>query len=407
MIAFFSAFPFYLVPDTKLNFVSALFESTSGITTTGATVYSNVETLPESLMLWRFILHFIGGVGIVAIAIVALPTMRIGGMQLFQTENSDKSQKTMPRVSQIVSSFIFTYVVIIGIFAVLLNSYGMTPFDSICHSISAIATGGFSTKNAGIASFNSRQIEFIMGLAMFVGGITFLELINIFRNGCRAFYKNQQTKLYIKLTFGIVTTFIIISFIKSENNISVKKAVGFFFELISALTTSGFTLTDGAYFNSFFKVVFFVLPIIGGCSGSTTGGVKLFRLQIMYQVVKAHMKRLINPFSIATPKYQGNIIRYNIIISVVSFFVLLTFAFVASVFAVCILSESDINIGVGAVGACLFNSGFTVDFLTTSAMSYADMNVGVKIILMLDMLIGRLEIIPLFMIFTVAFWKKN
>lgn len=407
VIAFFSAFPFYFSQDCKLSFVSALFESTSGITTTGATVYGDVEKIPESLMLWRFILHFIGGVGIVAIAIVALPMMRIGGMQLFQTENSDKSQKILPRVSQIAAFFIFTYVLIIGIFAILLNIYGMTPFDSICHSISAIATGGFSTKNAGIASFDSRKIEFIIGIAMFVGGITFFELVNTFKNGFRSFCKNQQTRLYIKLVCGIVAVFIVVSFIQSEDNISVKNAVSLFFELVSALTTTGFNLTDGSYFNSFFKIFFFVLPMIGGCSGSTTGGVKLFRLQIMYEVIKTHMKHLINPFSVVVPKYQGSIIQNNVVTSIVTFFVLLVISFILSVFAVCILSQNDIGVCVGAVCACLFNSGFTIDFLTTSQMVYVDMNVGVKVVLMFDMLIGRLEVIPMFMIFTTAFWKKT
>ncbi len=406
-VSFFSSFPFYLYSGYKLDFVSALFESVSGITTTGATIYSDIEKLPDSLMLWRFILHFVGGVGIVAIAMVAFPRMRIGGMQLFQTENSDKSQKILPRISQIAFFFVFTYVLIISIFALLLHYAGMNGFDAICHSISAISTGGFSTKNIGIASFDSRKIEFIMGIAMFVGGLTFIELVSLFKNGIRKFFQNSQTKFYIKFVIGISCLFIVASFIKSEKNISIKTTVGLFFELVSAITTSGFSLTDGTYFNSFFKVIFFILPMIGGCSGSTTGGVKLFRIQIIYQVIKVHIKRLINPFNIVVPKYQHHVIEPTLIISIVSFLSLLIISFVLSVLFVCVFSENDINVSTGAVGACLFNSGFSINFLTTADMQYYDLNIIVKTILMIDMLIGRLEVIPLFVIFTSIFWKKD
>jgi trk system potassium uptake protein TrkH len=283
----------------------------------------------------------------------------------------------------------------------------MNAFDSICHGISAVATGGFSTKNNGIAAFNSTQINLIIGCAMLVGGLTFLELLNLFKNGLKVFYSNQQTKFYIKFIFWSVLLFTVFSFISDENNISIKTTVSMFFGIVSGITTSAFTLTDYNYHNQFFKILFFILPMIGACSGSSSGGIKLFRIQIIWEVVKTHAKKVIDPNCVVVSKYHNNIIQQSLIISVVVFFILFVFSFIVSVVLICAIGGYGMGTSTLVVGACLFNAGFPIDFLTTTSDTYFSTNTYTKIILMIDMLVGRLELIPIFMVCTSMFWRKK
>lgn len=406
VVSLFSAFPFYFYDGYPIDFISSLFEATSGITTTGASVYDDVERLPNAIVLWRFILHFIGGVGIVAIGIIALPTMRIGGMQLFSLENSDKSAKLLPRSSQIASFFLIVYVFFIGIFAALLNLAGMNGFDSICHSISAIATGGFSTKNNGIIFYESRTIELIIIFAMFIGGITFLEIVRLIKYGYKNFQINQQIKLYLKLTLFVPIVIIVCSFIGNEESISWNTAIDYFFEFISSFTTTGLTLSEDMVFSPFFKIICIIISMFGACSGSTSGGIKLFRLQILLAIVKNNIVRLIKPMNISIHKYQGQKIDDNIIISVVSFFCLLIITFVLSVFFICLFSNLNCEESLSIVCSSLFNTGISLKFfITDSKISFSDMNYITQSILILDMIIGRLEVIPIFIVISKTFWK--
>ena len=407
IISFFSAFPFYLYKGFKLDFMSALFEATSGITVTGASVYNNIEKLPEALVLWRFILHFIGGVGIVAIGIIAFPMMRIGGMQLFQLESSDKINKLLPRSSQMASFFLLTYTVLIGIIAILLNISGMNGFDSVCHSISAISTGGFSTKNNGLIFYDSKTIKLIMAIGMFIGGITFLEIVRCMKNGFKSFYSNQQTKLYINIVLIVPTLIIIHSFIKDGKNVSIDTVIDHFFEIISFFTSTCLTLSDETSFSPFVKLLCLVAAISGACSGSTSGGLKLFRLQILYSILKNHIKKLLKPINASVHKYQGVKIDDQLIISVVSVIVMFAVTFVVSTFVVCVFGGLDCSVGASSVCSCLFNSGMSMSFFTNDALdiTFFDLNSFVKITLITDMLVGRLEIIPVFVILSRTFWK--
>ncbi|MDR3030979.1 MAG: hypothetical protein LBU35_01170 [Holosporales bacterium] len=401
IISIFSSFPFYFYDGIKLSFISSFFEATSGITTTGASIYQNVEILPRTLNLWRFVLHFIGGIGIVAIGIVAFPLMKIGGMQLFLAENSDKSQKLFPRVSQIAGFFVGTYIAIIGFFTILLKSSGMGLFDSICHSISAISTGGFSTRNLGIQYYNSSLIEFIILCAMFMGGITFLEIIKGLKTRGKGSLQNQQIRGYFKLTSMVVLISLLFLFIRYNTNISMRIITDSAFNIISAITTTGLVLQNETL--SFFKepcvkICIFVLAMIGGCSGSTTGGIKIFRIQILYSLFKNYINKLSNPFNAEMPKYQTKKIEETLITSIISFLFLLFLSFTFSTILITITSNVSASLAVSAVISCLFNLGYNIDYEVISPVS--------KIILSIDMIIGRLEIIPIVAIFSKSFWKK-
>jgi trk system potassium uptake protein TrkH len=377
-----------------------LFESTSGITTTGASIYNNVEALPSSIIIWRFILHLIGGVGIVAISIVALPSMKAGGMQLFNTENSDKSQKIMPRVSQIARYFVGLYFTMILVFSILLYSSGMSYIDAVCHSVSAISTGGFSTKNTGINYFNSRSIEIILAIAMFIGGLTFIEFIKCIRGEFISFYKNKQTKAYINSTLVILIFFITILFISDRTNISAKNVSSCLFDVISSITTTGFNLHTEVFLGSFFKIIMIILACVGGCSGSTTGGIKFFRIQILYSVLKKHIQHILRPFDASLSKYYSQRTRDSLMISVVSFFTMLAVVFIISLVFMCIFNGQKMTANIASVYSCIFNIGRPMGF------SFSDFGGPEKVVLIIDMITGRLEIIPLFVICNRIFWKK-
>ena len=388
------AFPFYVYPSIKLKFMSALFEAVSGITTTGATVYQNVEILPKALNLWRFILHFIGGVGIVAIGIVVLPIMRIGGMQLFQTENSDKSQKFFPRASQTIRFFIGLYLLLIGIFVMCFRFAGMTLFDAVCHGISVISTGGFSTKNAGLDFFQSNNIKIIASIGMLIGGFTFLEIAKCFQNGVKTFLLNKQTAGYLKLIAVFVFLPIIIAMIIDSEQVSFHEIASHIFTTISAITTTGLDFA-----NNFMpsNLLLIILAIVGGCSGSTTGGIKIFRIQILSTILKIYVKKLLYPYDVSVPKYQQQRVSNDLTNSVISYIVSLVLTFLISSF----LLELYLKIGIAEVSyivsACLFNWG--------TVISDAQLPSIAKLILSIDMIAGRLEVVPLFAIFHRLFRK--
>ncbi len=377
------AFPFYVYPGVNLKFASALFEAVSGITTTGATVYQNVEILPRALNLWRFILHFIGGVGIIAIGIVILPIMKIGGMELFQTENSDKSQKFFPKATQTIGFFIWLYVLLIGTIALCLRLSGMPLFDSVCHGISAISTGGFSTKNSGIEFFNSNQIKLIMSIGMFIGGITFLEIIKCFKNGINSFLRNTQTNGYLKLVFFTIFVPIIVETIVN-NDITFDGITSHIFLTISAITTTGLDFSDG-YMHS--DTILATLAVIGSCSGSTTAGIKIFRIQILFAILAAHIKKLSHPYDASMPKYQGKRIDENLTHSVIAYILALTLTFVTSCVLLGLTENASFPEAVRHVTSCLFNLGY--------GQNFAALHIGSKAILILDMIAGRLEILPM------------
>ena len=395
IVSIIGAFPFYVYKGVKLTFISALFESASGITTTGATVYPNVEILPRALNMWRCVLQFFGGVGVVAIGMVVLPILKIGGMQLFLTEHPDKAQKFLPRVSQIAGLFVGTYVIIIMFFTICLKLCGMNLFDSVCHSVSAISTTGSSFKNNGIDWYHSGKIQIVISCAMFVGGLTFIEIVKCFKTGFKSFFKSQQTRGYLKVVVIATLIPVILSIIGGNEDITIKKICDYIFQVMSAITTTGF---DFSRTYNTPPVLIFALAIIGGCSGSTTGGIKIFRVQILYAIVKNHINQMVRPLDVNIPKYQGQKINEGLLKSVISFFWLLIISFVFSVAFISVISGKDSVKCCYSVVSCLFNLGYDMEFSSFHPLA--------KIILISDMIIGRLEIIPIFIIFSKAFWRR-
>ena len=393
--SFVSAFPFYVYSGQKLKFMSAMFEAVSGITTTGITIYKDVESLPEILNLWRFILHFIGGAGIIAIGVIIFPIIRNESIQLFQTENSDKTQKLFPRMTKMIQLFIVTYIIFIAIFACLLKVSGMSMFDSICNAISAISTGGFSTKNAGIEFYANSNTKLVLSIGMFFGGMTFLEIIKCLKNCIKKNTLSKQTTGYIKLVAIAIFIPIISEIIFAGENITYKNIIDHVYTTVSAITTTGLD------FNNHFlrsNTILLILTIVGGCSGSTTGGIKIFRIQILRSVVQNYLQKVLKPFFVSIPKYQHKKIDETQISSIILFLSSLIILFLISSILLEILLDTTISNATYITFSCLFNIGCSLDISNFPTIS--------KIILMIDMIAGRLEVIPIFVIMCKFFWKN-
>ena len=402
--SFFSAIPFYLYNINNLDFPSALFEATSGITTTGATIYKDVEILPRSLVLWRFILHLIGGAGIVAIALLISPMLRIGGIRLLQTENSDRNKEFALKATQTAAFFVFTYLGIIIAITVCLAVCGINWFDAFCHSISAISTGGFSTKNLGIEFFNNQTAKIILIGAMFIGGLAFADIMYSIKTGFNHFFKEKQTKIYCSIILIVSSIAIIHQFITTS--IDTNGVIDAVFDIVSSATTTGLNTTNSYYFSSFLLIITIILLIIGGCSGSTTGGIKLFRVNVIYSTIKNYILSIIKPFSIQKIKYTNSETQ-PIFISVFVFLSLLIFIFLISILIISISSDYSINIILAAVFSCLFNAGFDISFFTHNTICFADLNIVSKTVLIIDMLLGRLELLPIFIAIASSYKRKQ
>ena len=314
-IAIFGSLPF-VFSNLNFSFTNAFFESMSGITTTGSTIISNLEDMPKGILLWRAILQWLGGIGIIVMAITLMPIMNVGGMQLFKISNNDSSEKILPKSKEIALRLIYIYSGLTALCAITYNIFGMDIFDSITHSMTTIATGGFSNYNQSIGFFNSVAIETSAMIFIILGSLPFIVYIK-FLNGNRSiFTSDTQIKTFLKVIFASI---IILSIYLSINNSSSFNIRSVFFNVISILTGTGYVNAQFDSWGSFPLVLFLGLMFIGGCAGSTTCGIKIFRFQILYSFITNQLKKIIYPKGIFVLKYDQNQIDNKFIASIISF----------------------------------------------------------------------------------------
>ena len=397
----FASLPFILT-KTVPSVYDAIFEASSGITGTGATIMSDVESLPQSVLLWRSILNALGGLGIVIFAVALLPFLGIGGMQMFQRENSDSSDKFMPKFSYIAKRIVFVYCLLLGIACGTLFLCGMSWFDALNHAMSAIGTGGFSTKNNSIAFYDSAKIEFAVMIFMLAGSLPMTFYILLFRRGNADKY-NQisvflKTVLYSSLFVGGYL------FLNSDYGLlnSLRYA---FFNVIATVTTTGLAATDYTDWGVWATSVFLLLSFCGGCTGSTCGSIKIFRWQTIYAFLKKYILSAIEPHRIVHLKI-GNInasekIMTSVFVYVFSFIVcLVALSLTVSLFGV------NFQTAIASVTACITNVGSGSISIIGPSGNYAFFAPAVKCILAFAMLLGRLEIITVMVLLSRSFWKK-
>jgi trk system potassium uptake protein TrkH len=402
-VAVFGSIPF-LLSSIEFSISEAFFESMSGITTTGSTVISNLDSSPKSILLWRSIMQWLGGIGIIVMAITVFPLLKVGGMQLFKMEGSDNTEKILPRTIEVASIIISTYLILTFACAFFYWISGMGTFDSIAHSMTTIATGGFSTHNESIGYFKNPNIEIIATIFIILGSIPFISYLKFVKGNSKIFFTDIQIRgLIYLLSFSILIMFLYLFFTNHESSFLDRLRISSF-NVVSILSGTGYVTDDFGLWGKFSLIFFLFLMFIGGCAGSTTCGIKIFRLQMLFLFLKNQIKKLIYPNSIFIIKYNNQKITDNFINSVIIFifsylFLFMLLAMLLSVTGLDFLSAisgaatSISNVGPG-LGEMIGPNG---NFKEVSDLS--------KWLLSFGMLLGRLELFAVLVLFFPSFWR--
>ncbi len=397
---FLSALPFIMHGS---SFADSLFEAASGITTTGATIFSDVEALPHSILFWRALLSALGGVGIVIFAIALLPFLGIGGMQIFQRENSEANEKFMPRISYIAKKIILVYVTLQIACFLSLKLAGMNWFDAICHTFTTIATGGFSTKNASIGYFNSSTIEWTITFFMFISAIplTFYHSILATRNIHSL--RTHQVITFIKVL--LVYICFMSCWLMYQGIYNFSDAIRYAsFNIISIVTSTGFASTNYLNWGVFASSAFIVFALTGGCTGSTSGSIKIYRWQLVFAQLKKAFITTTEPNRMLPLKVGNYMVSNTVASSVFIFFSAYFFSVVVLTLSIA-LTGIDFQTSLSAVISCLTNSGPGIVALIGPDGNYGSFSDTIKYILAFAMLLGRLEIMTILVILTKSFWR--
>ena len=401
-IAVFGSLPF-IFSDLKLSFTNALFESMSGITTTGSTILSGLDNLPHGILIWRSLLQWIGGIGIVVIAIAFLPILKVGGMQLFHTESSDSSEKVLPRAGQIAIIIGMIYLFLTIICAVLLWKFKMPIFDSIAHSMTTLATGGFSTSDMSIGKYNSINIELVICVFMILGSLPFVLYLQTLRGNYSVLLKDSQVRFFILL---VITSVLIVTFWKYQNTASFFDSFrSSLFNTISIFTGTGYKTQNFNNWGSFIIVLFLFLMLVGGCAGSTTCGIKIFRLQILYQSAKIQIFKLLNPHGVSVAKYNKIPISESITSSVMGYFFMFIISYIIVTLILSFLGN-DFLTSLSGAATSLANVGPGLGNVIGPNKTFAELSDITKWVLIIGMLIGRLELLSVIIILTPSFWRN-
>jgi len=403
-IAVFGSLPF-LLSTNEFTFSEAFFESMSGITTTGATIISDLDNSPKSILLWRAIMQWLGGIGIVVMAITILPLLKVGGMQLFKMEGPDTTEKILPRTIEVATIIISTYFILTFFCGFFYWLFGMTIFDSICHAMTTIATGGFSTHNDSIGFFKNSNIEVIASVFIILGSIPFIAYLKFSQGNTKIFFQDVQIRgLIYLLTISIIIMFFYLLFIDYESNLFDKIRISSF-NVISILSGTGYVTDDFGLWGKFSLIFFLFLMFIGGCAGSTACGIKIFRLQMLLIFLKDQIKKLIHPNSVIITKYNNHKISDAFIKSVIIF--IFTFLFIFLIIAMLLsISGLDFITSISGAASSISNVGPGLGDMIGPNGNYKALPDLSKWILAAGMLLGRLELFAVLVLFFPSFWRN-
>jgi trk system potassium uptake protein len=404
MVAIFGSLPF-LLSSNEFTISEAFFESMSGITTTGATIISDLDNSPKSILLWRAIMQWLGGIGIVVMAITILPLLKVGGMQLFKMEGPDTTEKILPRTIEVATIIISTYIALTFFCGFFYWIFGMSIFDSICHAMTTIATGGFSTHNDSIGFFKNSNIEIIASIFIILGSIPFISYLKFSQGNKKIFFNDVQIKgLIYLLAISIAVMFVYLLFINFESSLIDKIRISSF-NVISILSGTGYVTDDFGLWGKFSLVFFLFLMFIGGCAGSTACGIKIFRLQMLLIFLKDQIKKLIYPNSVIITKYNNQKISDDFIKSVIIF--IFTFLFIFLIIAMLLsISGLDFITSISGAASSISNVGPGLGDMIGPNGNYEALPDLSKWILTVGMLLGRLELFAVLVLFFPSFWRN-
>ena len=402
VLTIFAALPFAF-SELNLSVTDAFFEAMSGITTTGATVITGLDNAPPGLLLWRSLLQWLGGIGIIVMALAVLPLLRVGGMQLFRMESSDQSEKAMPRAAQVAAVIGFIYFLLTALWAGALWLAGLSGFDAIAHAMTTIATGGFSTYDDSIRHFDSAMVDGIITVGMFIGSLPFLLYLAALRGNLTALFKDSQVQWFV--TVLVVVIALVAGWLWLDNGYDPLKALRFAsFNVVSIMSGTGYVTAGYDAWGSFAIPIFFFIMFIGGCAGSTTCGIKVFRFQVLYAAAKTQFENLAQPHGVFIPYYNGNPISDEVINSVLSFFFVFGMTFALLAVGLSMLGL-DFLTSISGAASAIANVGPGLGPIIGPEGNYTSLPAAAKWLLAAGMLLGRLELFTVMVLFTRAFWR--
>ena len=397
----FGALPL-MMGATQLNFTDAFFEAMSGLTTTGATVLTGLDNLPHGLLLWRGLLQWLGGIGIIVVAMVFLPELRVGGMQIFRSEGFETMGKILPRAAEIASRISVIYVALTFACVISYATLGMGFFDALVHSLTTISTGGFSNYDASFGTFTG-PLEYVASVFMILAALPFVRYVQLINGNTNALWKDSQIRVFIStiLLLVLVMWFELQRIFPHHWEQSFREAL---FNITSIISGTGYASVDYMTWGPFLITLFFFIGLIGGCAGSTACSVKIFRYQLLFSSIRVQMQRIRSPNGIFVPRYDGRPVGPDVLGSVISFFVF--FVVTLGVFSWGLgLTGLDFTTSVSGAAAALANIGPGLGDMIGPSGNFAGLNDAAKWMLSVAMLIGRLELLAVYAIFTVQFWR--
>ena len=391
--------PFYL---SGMSPIDSFFESMSGITTTGATVISNIESLPESLKFYRQLLQWMGGMGLIVLAIAVMPLLGIGGGQLFKTDipGAMGEQRLTPRIQETAKALWSIYLGLTVLCTIFYTIAGMSFFDAVSHSMSTVSIGGFSTYDNSIGHFNNLTIEIICMVFMLLSAMSFaLHYFSIYKSKSLKYFYDPELRFFVSILLIIFILALLVNALSGQSNLSIRELA---FHTVSTVTTTGFGISDTSTWSFSLSFLLLIGAFIGACSGSVGGGVKSWRVMIMLNHAYSNIVKMIHPNSVVTLKVGTKSVDNNVATSVWGFFSIYVISFVILLMAV-LISGLDLETAFSAVGACLNNLGPGLGLVSEN---YSEVNSFAKGVLAFSMLLGRLEIFTLLIILTPLFWSK-
>ena len=398
------ALPFYFGLE-DMSFTDALFESVSGVTTTGSTIITGIDKIPASLLMWRSLIQWVGGIGIILMAVAVLPFLKIGGMRLFQTESSEWSYHQNNRIGVVSRQIGVVYLLITMAGVITFWLLGMSFFDAINHAMTAVATGGYSTSDASFGQFNDNlALVWAGSLFMFLGGIPYLLYVSSLKTRKPLVFKDSQVRLYVNVVVVSTLMLTLFRFWHSWDLVSFAMFTHTAFNVISVVTTTGFATEDYTLWGSFPLVVFAFLMFSGACSGSTSGGIKLFRFQLLSLTMRESMFKSLHPSGLYTRRYNDRPVSEGVLSASLGyiFMVLISLLFFTMWLA---LTGLDPITSLSATITALMNVGPGFGDIIGPAGNFTTLNSTAKLVLCLAMLMGRLEFLALMIFLSPRFWK--
>jgi trk system potassium uptake protein TrkH len=403
VLAAFAGLPFSF-SALDLSYADAYFEAMSGLTTTGSTVIAGLDDSPPGILLWRALLQWLGGIGIIVMAIAVLPFLGVGGMQLFRSESSDQSDKALPRAAQIAASITVVYLGLTLAWAIFLWLAGMSQFDAVCHAMTTIATGGFSTVDGSIGQFNNVSIDVIITVGMIAGSLPFVLYLAALRGNIRDLVMDSQVRWFLGIAGAMVLLMTLWTWVTIDREPleALRYAA---FNVVSVMTGTGYSSTDYGQWGAFAVTVMFFLMFVGGCTGGTTGGIKVFRFQVLFSSALVQVSQNIRPHGVFVAHYNGRPISDSVTGAVLGFYFLffVSFAVVALGLA---LHGYDLLTSISGAATAVANVGPGLGDVIGPTGNFSSLDQSAKWIMSAAMLLGRLELFTVLVLFLPSFWRR-